>query len=193
MLRDVATAIFGPSRASARWAAAAYLDELESDVGGEIVPREQIVQVYDERRVDRGWPRLPEKLLLAELSALGCPVVEGVKVPWRRPLPSLSGPAPATPPPVPIVVPQPKPQRQPVAVRKVGISRNEALLDLQARLRRGETIPSQDALRDAWGVNKATVSRWLAAWEGKGWIPYRQRDGRCNVIHLNREPRRVAC
>lgn len=191
MLRDVATSLFGPSRATVRRAVSAYLDELESDVGGEIVLRDQIVKVYGERRADRGWPRLSEKLLLAELSAIGCPVVEGVKVPWRRPLPSLGAPAPVAPPPSPIVVPQPKPERQPVAARKVGISRNEALLDLQARLRRGETIPSQDALRDAWGVNKATVSRWLATWEDKGWIPYRRRDGRCNVIHLQREQGRA--
>lgn len=61
-------------------------------------------------------------------------------------------------------------------------SRSEALLDLTRRLATGETVPSQDTLAEAWGVDKSTVSKWLKRWRTDDRIPAAQRVGRCHRL-----------
>lgn len=60
------------------------------------------------------------------------------------------------------------------------LSRGEAMLDLTRRLASGETVPSQDVLAMAWGVDKSTVSKWLKKGREAGIVPAAQRVGRCN-------------
>lgn len=57
-------------------------------------------------------------------------------------------------------------------------SKTEAEADLVTRLALGETVSSQDGLANRWGVNKATVSKWLKEWEHRKLIPARQQIGR---------------
>lgn len=61
-------------------------------------------------------------------------------------------------------------------------SRAEALLDVTRRLASGETIAAQSELASAWGVDKATVSKWLKRWRADGLIPAAQRIGRCHRL-----------
>ena len=57
----------------------------------------------------------------------------------------------------------------------------DVLTYVQARLAAGETLPSQTAIVERFGLPKQTVSRWMAKWETVGLIA-RKRDGRRNVI-----------
>lgn len=69
---------------------------------------------------------------------------------------------------------QGKPSRQP-------FSKQEALNDLLTVLATNGA-PSQEALRDRWGVkSKGTVSKWLKDWEAKGRIK-RHQSGRCKEV-----------
>jgi uncharacterized membrane protein len=71
-----------------------------------------------------------------------------------------------------------------VTVATRPLSQTEAL----AQFRRMRECGAQQFLADQWGVDKSTVSRWLAAWETEGLIR-RRRDGRCKAVAL---PRRSA-
>jgi len=178
MLREAATSLFGPSRASVRRAVAAYLNDMKEYISDAAVPREQVVEGYKDGCKRYGWPRISTARLFAELDALGCPAFEGIRIPAHGGAPA---PTPALPPQAPIIVP-PQPKHEPRPVMRT--LRDDALVDLLSRLERGETIPSQDALCAAWRRSRSTVSEWLTAWERRGLIPPRQRDGRCNVIHM---------
>ena len=61
---------------------------------------------------------------------------------------------------------------------KRAYSKVEAEADLVTRLALGETVASQDDLVARWGVNKGTVSKWVAEWERRQLIPARQQIGR---------------
>jgi DNA-binding transcriptional ArsR family regulator len=63
-------------------------------------------------------------------------------------------------------------------------SQSEAL----AHFRQMREVCAQQFLAHQWGVDKSTVSRWLAAWETEGLIQ-RRRDGRRKSVAL---PRRSA-
>lgn len=52
-----------------------------------------------------------------------------------------------------------------------------------AKFRRMREVGAQQILADQWGVDKSTVSRWLAAWEAEGLIR-RRRDGRRKSVAL---------
>jgi hypothetical protein len=52
-----------------------------------------------------------------------------------------------------------------------------------AQFRQMREVGAQQFLADQWGVDKSTVSRWLAAWETDGLIR-RRRVGRCKSVAL---------
>lgn len=59
----------------------------------------------------------------------------------------------------------------------------DALADLRTLLRVGQSVPSQDWLRERWRLqSKGTVSKWVTEWEADGLIPARTRAGKCNTI-----------
>ena len=61
-------------------------------------------------------------------------------------------------------------------------SKRECLADLLTLTALGRDIPSQEHLRERWGMaHKGTVSRWLSEWENQGLITRVQSD-RCKVI-----------
>jgi hypothetical protein len=75
--------------------------------------------------------------------------------------------------------------RVPVARRKRKprvYTRLQAERDLVTRLAFGETIACQDDLAARYGVDKSTISKWLARWERKRLIPRRQRVGRYKTL-----------
>jgi hypothetical protein len=164
-----------------RRAVSAYLDELKNDLQGEIIPREHVVRGYQARCAEQGWPWLGADRLVGELTDLGCPAFDAVRVPWGRPLPTAGNPAPAAIPPP---LPAPPVERPRPTARKASVPRDDALADLLSRLARGEMIPSQETLCDAWGRSKGTVSDWLSGWERARLIPQRRREGRCKIIHM---------
>lgn len=49
-------------------------------------------------------------------------------------------------------------------------TKSEALQDLQALLRRGTPVSSQDMLVERWGCSKSTASKWTSEWEAEGLI-----------------------
>ena len=61
------------------------------------------------------------------------------------------------------------------------VRKRSAELDMLAYIAANGSIPSQNFLRERWGLRaKSTVSEWLSEWEKKGLI-VRHRDGRCKV------------
>lgn len=84
--------------------------------------------------------------------------------------------------PVPDPV-QAEPTLPPSGGQKRPMNKPEALADLKTLLRIGQSVPSQDWLKDRWGLaSKGTVSKWVTDWEAEGEIPNRTRAGRCNTI-----------
>ena len=63
-------------------------------------------------------------------------------------------------------------------------TRDEALADLKALLKAGHVPPSQDWLKERWGLqSKGTASKWLSHWEAAGELPgTRRADGRCKTV-----------
>jgi len=88
--------------------------------------------------------------------------------------------------PDPAIAPVPK--DEPIAPiandnRKGPIAKADALQDLQTLLKIGQTVPSQDWLKDRWQLSsKGTVSKWVSEWETDGVIPHRMRAGKCNTL-----------
>jgi hypothetical protein len=72
--------------------------------------------------------------------------------------------------------------RQPAKRKPRVYTRLQAERDLVTRLAFGETIACQDDLATRYGVDKSTISKWLARWERKRLIPRRQRVGRCKQL-----------
>lgn len=61
-------------------------------------------------------------------------------------------------------------------------SKRECLADLLTLTALGRDIPSQEHLRERWGMaHKGTVSKWLKEWEDQGLITRVQSD-RCKVV-----------
>lgn len=188
-------AVFGPSRADRRRAAAAYLDKLRTSLPGETLACSDIIKDYEAFSDGAGAPRLRPDDLLAELAALGCKTFDAIRVPWPV---QPDGEAAALPPPTREAPPAPKarpkaPRAPRGELRGTSAQSLRALSDLQDRLARGDLVPSQKMLAEAWGVRKSTASEWLKAWEAAKLIPRRQRSGHCNIIVLpERRVREVA-
>lgn len=86
---------------------------------------------------------------------------------------NLGKPSPANDPAPPM---PPKPgNRRPVSTKAA------AEADIIELMGRRETIPSQDAFADRWGVGKGTVSKWLKDFERRGLI-HRETVGRCKMV-----------
>ena len=96
----------------------------------------------------------------------------------ERPAPTLANldlrlPAPVEPEPM-------EPEDEPEATGQK--SKRECLADLLTQTALGREIPSQEYLRERWGMtHKGTVSKWLAEWERQGLIT-RTQDHRCKVV-----------
>jgi hypothetical protein len=182
--------IFGPSRRARRRAAAEYFHNyLLAGVEGEYVPNAEVVKGYAQAREQHGWPALDAGTLLHELRVLGCESTQTIKVPWSNGSP----PKPALPAPEPVASPVVEAEASNPSIRSVrqrpasgSASRDEALAELLDRLDRDETIPSQQALAEAWGRSEGTVSDWLSAWRKAGFIPRPIREGKCNVLQLRK-------
>lgn len=71
----------------------------------------------------------------------------------------------------------------PTGGSKGPVTRPEALADLKTLLKIGQQVPSQDWLKERWGLSsKGTISKWVSEWEAEGEIPNRIRSGKCNTI-----------
>lgn len=58
-------------------------------------------------------------------------------------------------------------------------ARNEALADILVLTQAGRPVPSQDWLKERWGLgSKGTVSKWMGEWEEQGLVE-RHQIGRC--------------
>lgn len=84
----------------------------------------------------------------------------------------------------PVATPvQAEPTLPPSGGQKRPLTKPEALADLKMLLRVGQSVPSQDWLKDRWGcASKGTISKWVTDWENEGAIPSRTRSGKCNTI-----------
>lgn len=86
------------------------------------------------------------------------------------------------------------PQREPFANLRVNnplaMRRRDAEIDLVAFISINGHVPSQEFLRERWGVrSKGTVSIWLKEWERHGLIT-RQQDGRVKITSAARQKTR---
>lgn len=88
--------------------------------------------------------------------------------------------------PTPVIARKPivaLPEPQPPGGNGQPKSKAEALADLKMLLKVGQSVPSQDWLRERWQLqSKGTVSKWVTEWETDGLIPTRTRAGKCNTI-----------
>lgn len=190
---------FGTARVDARAAVAAFLEDI--DFPGEVIARDHLIRDFNTVRIKRGWPRLSDDVLLREIEQLGAKPIDGYRLPEpREPSPQLT--ATTTEPPWPPLPPAPSSahpssaeplSQQPSPRRRSYVERDDALVDLLQRLERGEAVPSQQSLADAWGVHKGAVSKWFKGWERAGLLSARSRtrDGRCNIIQMPVTPREV--
>jgi len=191
--------LFGPSRSETRAAVEGYRDLLRESIPGETFPVTDLARDYEDARQKHGWPPLDATTLLRELEALGIRQFMAIKVPWavNGSPPPVALPKPAEPegrfefaePAAEPFEPEPvmasvRPLRTVRIVNSGKVSKAEALADLQARLARGETIPSQQALAESWGRAEGTVSDWMSAWRRAGLIPQPVRDWRSNSYRL---------
>lgn len=196
--------LFGPSRTETSAAVASYLSILRDSIPGETFPASDAIRDYEDLRSKHGWPKLDAVTLLREMEQQGLPTFAAIKVPWSNiPAPKLSLPAPEpaelrTEVSEASMFPEPEPPnhsvRQAPTVRPNrpnpaprSTVRDAALAELIERLDRGEAIPSQQALAEAWGRSEGTVSDWLSAWRKAGFIPSPVREGKCNVLQLPRK------
>lgn len=60
--------------------------------------------------------------------------------------------------------------------------RDEALADLQDRIERRESFPSQRELARTFGVPTSTLSEWFDLWEGEGQLIPRRSEGRRKIV-----------
>lgn len=89
----------------------------------------------------------------------------------------------AMPAPAKVPVIEDEPVASPSGGSKGPVTKEAALADLKMLLRVGQSVPSQDWLKDRWGLgSKATPSKWLSEWEEAGEIPSRMRVGKCNTL-----------
>jgi hypothetical protein len=197
MLGGISQRLFGPSRRARRRAAADYFHlYLMAGVEGEYVPNSEVVKGYAQAREKHGWPELDGDTLLRELHILGCEAIPAIKVPWSNgspPRPALAKPEPIVSTPEATEPSGPEPPKQVVArtvrakVATGSTSQDEALADVRARLARGETMPSQKFLADAWGMSESRVCEWFRIWRAAGLVPPPKREGICNVIAMPRK------
>lgn len=76
-----------------------------------------------------------------------------------------------------------EPVATPATPRHGPMAKADALRDLKTLLKVGQSVPSQDWLKDRWGLSsKGTTSKWLTEWEEAGEIPRRMRAGKCNTL-----------
>jgi len=199
MLGAINRRIFGPSRAETRAAVVSYLEQLRENIPGEAFDVVDVGRDYEHFRHERGLPELDVRAILGELDALGVRQFVAIRVPWA-PNGSNGSPPPAMlPKPEPIEDPEPAPQPEPLKVSKPRTVRakaahgsstqDEALADVRARLARGETMPSQKFLADAWGMSESRVCEWFAIWRAARLVPPAKREGICNVIQMPRVKR----
>lgn len=187
--------VFGPSRFEARTAVEGYRDLLRESIPGETFPVVDLARDYEDARQKHGWPPLDAATLLRELDALGMRQFMAIKVPWA----SHCSPPPALPMPKPepvvsipedIEASEPEPSMRASArtlrpkVASGSTSQEQALADVRARLARGETMPSQRYLANAWGMSESRVCEWFRFWRAEKLVPPAKREGTCNVIQM---------
>jgi len=195
MLGDIRSRLFGPSHAETRAAVAGYLDLLRENIPGEAFDAVDVGRDYEDARGAHGWPALDVSTILREFNALGVRQFVAIRVPWS-PNGSNGSPPPAMlpkpEPTAPSELPEPEPLKtaKPRTVRsrstQSSTSQDDALADVRARLERGETMPSQKFLADAWGMSESRVCEWFRLWRAAKLVPPPIRDGCCNVIQLPR-------
>jgi len=192
--------LFGPSRAETRAAVAGYRDLLRDSIPGETFPVIDLARDYEDARQKHGWPPLDAATLLRELDALGICQFMAIKVPWAS---NYSPPPAALPEPKPETDPEPiastsedteaskaeHPKHASVRTIRPKVvsgptSQEQALVDVRARLARGETMPSQRFLANVWGMSESRVCEWFRFWRAENLVPPAKREGTCNVIQM---------
>jgi hypothetical protein len=75
-----------------------------------------------------------------------------------------------------------RPVRPVTPVGPSGGQKSELLANLLTKLALGQTIPSQKAICQEYGIARSTLSDWLKSWEDEDLIPNRRKVGKCKML-----------
>lgn len=174
--------LFGGQLAAARTRALSeFVAEMSEHVGVGPIRQSWVVDGYHAMQPQKGWPALSRPELIDGLSALGCKAFAAIELPNVSPEPS--GPAAKS---EPRTVDAASTVSRPRA-NADRFKQYQCLADLQRLHASGTPIPSQEWLRERWGLSsKSTVSKWLRGWERERLIPTMTVSGRCKILPVNR-------